>query len=145
MTTPESPPTAKPSLGRSPLLPALVAGGFVLVAALLPLYCPGRTEGPCAKVGRIALYSPQGADDARWKAIRKVLDAEDCPLGTTQKAANRRRPEIRFFHPRDRAAAETLSALLVRENVTDAVPKFQPDEADEKPAGQLELWLDRAP
>jgi hypothetical protein len=145
VTTPESPPTAKPSLARSPLLPTLVTGGIALVVAFVQLYCPGRTEGPCAKVGRIALYSPQGADDARWKAIRKVLDAEDCPLGATQKATHRRRPEIRFFHPRDRAAAESLSALLVRENVTDAVPKFQPDEADEKPAGQLELWLDRAP
>jgi hypothetical protein len=143
VTTPATSPSGKPPSKHSPLLPAIVAGGFGIAIALIQLYCPTRSDGPCAKVGRIAFFSPQGGEDPRFDGIRKVLRAEDCPLGEVREETNRRRNEIRYFHPRDRAAAEAISALLVRKNTVDAVPRFLPSEADERPAGQLELWLDR--
>lgn len=143
MTSLAAPPPDKAHLVRSPLLPAIVAGVFGVAIALIQLYCPSRSEGPCARVARIALYSPQGAADPRLEAIADALDAEDCPVDAVRRESNRRRSEIRYFHSRDRAAAEAVSALLVRHHAADAVPRFMPGEADERPAGLLELWLDR--
>jgi hypothetical protein len=144
VTTPDTPPRPEKShLIRTPLLPAIVAGGFGIAIAMIQLYCPSRAEGPCARVARIAVYSPQGDDDPRLAAIEDALDAEDCPVDAVRRESNRRRNEIRYFHPRDRAAAEAVSALLLRSHAADAVPRFLPGEADERPAGLLELWLDR--
>lgn len=150
MTIPD-PPLPEPvrpvrdrtTLVRSPLLPAIVAGVFGVSIALIQLYCQGPSEGPCAKVSRIAIFSPQGDEDPRLESIRSVLDDEDCPLGATRQESHRRRTEIRYFHSRDRSAAEAISALLVRKNAADAVPRFLPGDADEHPAGYLELWLER--